>query len=210
MTQSKLSQWLKILIPILEASLAELKSLPARTQEELNARITELRTTMFWVDASEREVPRPKDNDTQKATFSVKKHKNSVKNTLLCQENQEILFLGITQEGSVHDITLLREDEIVLPKDSTLLQDLGYEGHLPENVTIIMPYKKPKNKELNLNEKILNVWISSCRIVVEHAIAGVKRLRCVLDEIRLKTTDILDRVMSIACGLHNLRVKSRT
>lgn len=81
--------------------------------------------------------------------------------------------------------------------------------HLPENVTVIMPYKKPANKELELNEKILNVWISFCRIVVEHAISGVERMRCVLDQIRLRTTDILDKVMLIACGLHNIRVKSR-
>lgn len=47
------------------------------------------------------------------------------------------------------------------------------------------------------------------RIVVEHAIAGVKRCRIVKDVLRLTTEGIADRVMEIACGLHNLRVSCR-
>ena len=47
------------------------------------------------------------------------------------------------------------------------------------------------------------------RVVVEHVIAGVKRCRIVKDVLRLTTADISDRVMEIACGLHNLRVSCR-
>jgi hypothetical protein len=46
-------------------------------------------------------------------------------------------------------------------------------------------------------------------VVVEHAIAGVKRCRIVKDVLRLTKVDISDRVMEIACGLHNLRVSCR-
>jgi hypothetical protein len=45
--------------------------------------------------------------------------------------------------------------------------------------------------------------------VVEHVIAGVKRCRIVKDVLRLTTDGSSDRVMEIACGLHNLRVSCR-
>jgi len=57
--------------------------------------------------------------------------------------------------------------------------------------------------------KCLNHLLSSVRIIVENVIAGVKRCRIVKDVLRLTTAGISDRVMEIACGLHNLRVSCR-
>jgi hypothetical protein len=45
--------------------------------------------------------------------------------------------------------------------------------------------------------------------VVEHVIAGVKRCRIVKDILRLTKAGVSDRVMEVACGLHNLRVTCR-
>jgi hypothetical protein len=56
---------------------------------------------------------------------------------------------------------------------------------------------------------MLNRIISSVRIKVEHAIAGVKRCRIVKDILRLTKTGIADLVMENACALHNLRVDMR-
>ena len=50
------------------------------------------------------------------------------------------------------------------------------------------------------------VSLSLARIVLEHAIAGVKRCRIVKDVLRLTTEGITDWVMEIDCGLRNLRV----
>ena len=60
-----------------------------------------------------------------------------------------------------------------------------------------------------MGERLLNGLFSSMRVVVEHVLAGVKRCRIVKDVLRLTTADISDRVMEIACGLHNLRVSCR-
>ncbi len=60
-----------------------------------------------------------------------------------------------------------------------------------------------------MGERWLNRIISGVRIVVEHAIAGVKRCRIVRDVLRLRRAGISDRVMEVACGLHNLRVSCR-
>ena len=56
---------------------------------------------------------------------------------------------------------------------------------------------------------MLNRIISSVRIKVEHAIAGVKRCRIVKDILRLTKAGIADLVMENACALHNLRVDMR-
>jgi hypothetical protein len=62
---------------------------------------------------------------------------------------------------------------------------------------------------LSLGDKVVNRVFSSTRVVVEHAISGVKRCRSVKDVLRLTKASISDGVMEIACGLHNLRVSWR-
>ena len=47
------------------------------------------------------------------------------------------------------------------------------------------------------------------RVRVEHAIAGIKTCRIVKDQFRNFAEGSSDRVMLIACGLHNLRVIRR-
>jgi hypothetical protein len=60
-----------------------------------------------------------------------------------------------------------------------------------------------------VSDQILNQIFASARVIVENVIAGVKRCRIVKDVLRLTTDGISDRVMEIACGLHNLRVSCR-
>jgi hypothetical protein len=45
--------------------------------------------------------------------------------------------------------------------------------------------------------------------VIEHLIAGVKRLRIVKEELRLKVRHIADTLMEVACGMHNFRSRFR-
>lgn len=62
---------------------------------------------------------------------------------------------------------------------------------------------------MSVADQVLNHLISSARVVVENVIAGVKRCRIVKEVLRLTTAGMSDRVMEIACGLHNLRVSCR-
>jgi len=55
----------------------------------------------------------------------------------------------------------------------------------------------------------MNKLCSRVRIVVENVLAGVKRCRKVCDLLRLTQSGISERVMEIACGMHNLRVTCR-
>jgi hypothetical protein len=85
-------------------------------------------------------------------------------------------------------------------------QDTGFLGHNPKNVTVKMPTKKPKGKQLSEVQKKENKEISSFRILVEHAIGSVKKCRIVKDRFRCRKFGCDDLVMLIACGLHNFRI----
>ena len=73
-----------------------------------------------------------------------------------------------------------------------------------------MPTKKPKGKELTQEQKRENKEISSFRILVEHAIGGVKRCRIVKERLRCTKFGFEDTVMLIACGLHNFRIAMKS
>ena len=129
-----------------------------------------------------------------------------MKNDLLCTPDKRILWLSKTYDGSVHDKKIIDQQPLNLPSGSTLWQDTGFLGHKPENVTVKMPTKKPKGKQLSDNHKEENRKISSFRILVEHAIGGVKKCRIVKDRFRCRKFGFDDLVMLIACGLHNFRI----
>ena len=110
-----------------------------------------------------------------------------------------------TVEGKKHDKKVLDESDIALPEGSTLYQDTGFQGYQPEGVTILQPKKKPKGGELTEEEKKSNKLISKVRIVIEHIIAGIKRLHIVKIVFRNTKEGYDDLVMRLACGLHNFR-----
>jgi hypothetical protein len=141
-----------------------------------------------------------------KNPVTVVKKTHNIKNNLLCTPDKRILWLSRTYDGHVHDKTICDEQPLQLPSGITLWQDTGFLGHKPENVTIQMPTKKPKGKELTREQKDANKVISSFRIIVEHAIGGVKKCRIVKERFRCHKFGFDDLVMCLACGLHNLRI----
>ena len=129
-----------------------------------------------------------------------------MKNDLLCTSGKRILWLSNTYDGHVHDKKIVDEQPLSLRAGITLWQDTRFLGHTPKNVTVKMPTKKPKGKELSDVQKEENKKISSFRILVEHAIGGVKKCRIVKERFRCRKFGFDDLVMLIACGLHNFRI----
>lgn len=62
---------------------------------------------------------------------------------------------------------------------------------------------------MSVADHICNRILSSARITVEHALAGVKRSRIVKDVLRNTKIGFSDAVIEIACALHNWRTQSR-
>ena len=144
-----------------------------------------------------------------KKNITVEKKAHTVKNNILANSNCEVIFLTPTVEGKKHDKKIADESEYRLPKGSILLQDTGFQGFFIQDVLILQPAKKPKGKNLTLEQKVINRGISKIRIRVEHVISGIKRCRIIKDKCRNWVKGFTDLVMVIACGLHNLRLKFR-
>ncbi|MGI4735755.1 MAG: transposase family protein [Janthinobacterium lividum] len=127
-----------------------------------------------------------------------------MKNNTLSDDTQYVHYLSPTESGRLHDKKLADEYPLHLPVGSVLRQDLGFLGHRPPGVVIEMPHKKPPKRELTFSQRLYNQMLSPLRVVIEHAHSGIKRLRMV----RVRGNWFRDTVMVVACGLHNLRVRS--
>jgi len=207
LSQPKAHQWIHCLTPVLQEALTTLGEVPARDMTDLVARLKG--QTLFFHDGTERPIPRPLDPEMQRLFYSGKAKMHTVKNNLLIDDSCRILFLTPTVEGKRHDKKLADETEYLLPKNSRLLQDTGFQGFTLDDVTILQPKKKPKGRSLSDLEKSVNRWLASLRIRIEHAIGGVQRLRIVKDKIRNWKQGFRDSIMEICCALHNFRLKFR-
>jgi hypothetical protein len=83
----------------------------------------------------------------------------------------------------------------------------GIEKDFP-SLEVIIPHKKPRGSELTSDQKADNTMVARERVVSEHAIAGIKRLKTVTDVFRNRTTPFSDLFMLLACGLWNFHLKS--
>ncbi len=210
MSQPQVSVWVGQLTPLVNAALGRELHLPARrpaSLEKLLEEVPELR--LLIMDGTERPVRRSKNQGQQRKDYSGKKKAHRKKNLLVTAERR-VVYLGRTAPGSVHDKKLADRSKLRFPADALLVKDTGLQGYEPPGIRTLQPKKKPKGRTLRPYEKAINRLISRARIVVEHAIAGVKRCRIVADTFRNWRRGLVDEVMLAACGLHNLRESCRT
>jgi hypothetical protein len=197
---------------ILHRALEAAGSVPAQTDAELQEVLSVRRSEEDQIlvhDGTEREVPRPQDEEAQQWKYSEKKKRHTVKNAVIIGCFCMALYASPTFDGRVHD-KKIADAAYSIPPGFTLAQDTGYQGYCPEGVTIFQPQKKPKGKELTPEQKQHNRLISSFRVRVEHAIGSMKRYRTVNDKCRLKKNLFVERVFATCTALHNFRIKDRT
>jgi DDE superfamily endonuclease len=118
-----------------------------------------------------------------------------------------ILFLSDTYPGSTHDKRIAAATPYPLPAGSRLLQDLGFLAFTLDQVTMLMPTKKPRGRALTRVQKAGNRRIARRRVRIEHVNSSVKRCRIVHDTNRLRKVGVRDLVMEVCCALHNVRVR---
>ncbi len=107
----------------------------------------------------------------------------------------------------MHDKRIADATSYPLPVGSRLLQDLGFLAFTLPQVEILMPRKKLRGQELQLEEKLANQALHHRRLRIEPVHSGVKRCRIVKDRIRLWKEGVRDLVMELCCALHNFRVR---
>src|SRR5262250_2476923 len=100
--------------------------------------------------------------------------------------NKLMVFLGRTFSGHNHDYRMLKQEvppELDWVTEINVRVDLGYLGMQSDyrGDRIALPTKKPRkstqnpNPQLSDEQKATNTALSQVRIVIEHAIGGMKR-----------------------------------
>jgi len=207
MGQSQAWEWIHRLTPILNRALGYEKQLPARKTRDVQQVLENCLGLEFIIDGTERPIRRPKDKERRKKYYSGKKKRHTLKNNVVSEKRtRKVKVLSETCEGKKHDKKLADEQDLHFPKGSKVWKDTGFQGYEPEDVITYQPKKKPKGKELTLEEKEQNRLISSERIGVEHSIGGVKVFAIVREIYPNMTIGFEDLIMETACGLHNLRL----
>lgn len=116
-------------------------------------------------------------------------------------------FLSRTESGRRHDFDMLKEHAPpkYVPPEIKQHMDMGFKGYhtqFPDH-KISMPERKPRNRDLCKTKTQKNARKSRIRVLVEHAICGVKRFRITTDVFRNKLQGSDDKAMLISCGLWN-------
>ena len=137
---------------------------------------------------------------------------------MISTNSRKILFVGRTVPGSQHDYSLLKDE---LPPQKPWFRslrarlDLGYLGiqkdySHPQN--ILLPHKKPRKSkanptpELTEAQKEENRFLSKQRVVVEHAIGGMKYFYSLSIKFRNHINTFADDIIGPAAGLWNLKI----
>lgn len=159
-------------------------------------------------DATEQQIPRPKDKHKRKTHYSGKKKKHTVKNQITINLKEEIIYKPPHSPGSHHDYGTFKVKHPILPEDVAIFYDLGYLGvekDFPQQISIL-PYKKKKGKKLTITQKQWNKAQSKIRIKVEHIISRIKKSKVMSDIFRNRLCRY-DTISEIVCGLVNFKIR---
>jgi hypothetical protein len=199
-----------LLMPLLERALGQKCVLPQRrirSVEEFYQRFPGVRDVM--IDGVERPIQRHDNPKRQRRHYSGKKKSHRRKNLVMTDAKRRVLVLTPTKPGRRHDKNLLDRVELVanIPPEIGVVVDTGFQGVKHPN--LFMPQKATKKRPLSEEEREANRYINSQRIVVEHAIGGMKRYGAMSQVLRNKIGRFDDRVALICAGLWNLLLASQ-
>ena len=210
--RSRCFRWTERLRPLLEKALGRHLVLPKRQirfVEEFMSLCPDVKD--LFLDGTERPTQRPQKSRLYKKRYSGKKKCHTRKNSLIANERREILFLSPTKEGRLHDLTQIKKTEILqyFPPHKSLWVDKAFQSIqkcLKPSNTVMIPHKKPRGKALTPEQKKENRIISGIRIVVEHAINGLKRFAATSHIYRNRRGQD-DQCINLCAGLWNFHLK---
>jgi hypothetical protein len=168
-----------------------------------------------FLDATEQEIPRPKDKVKRRTHYSGKKKRHTVKTQITVNGDGLILHKSPHARGGRHDYSLFKWRRPSLPDEVRLGVDLGYDGVQNDypGLNVSVPFKRRspgrgkrgvKAKPLTPEQREYNRRLASGRVVVEHAISRLKKFRIMAQEFRNRLRHY-DVMTDIVCGLVNLR-----
>jgi|ERR1700722_78407 len=210
-SRSKACEWAHRLFPVLEQTMQRKLVLPQRKisdPEEFLRLFPEIKEV--FVDGVERLKQRPKKKKAQQKTYSGKKKAHTRKSVVVTDKKKRILVITKQKSGRRHDKRLADKESVfeMIPSDIPIFIDTAFIGEQKVHPNLYIPKKRTKKNPLTDEDKEMNKLISSYRVLVEHAIGGIKRYRCMSEKLRNKKAFIDDTFILLSAGLWNYHLAS--
>lgn len=208
--QSNVLKNIRVLEPLVKECIPIPKKLYERAERAKTVEEVEDYFPGFkaFIDATEQEIPRPKDKRKSRSHYSGKRGRHTVKVQLTVNSKGLIMHKTPHARGRRHDYDIFKTSHPRLPPEVNLNLDLGYDGvqnDYPELNTTI-PFKRRRGKgDLTAEQKSFNRKLAKTRVVVEHTICRTKKFRIMGEEFRNRLR-WYDRATDIVSGLVNLRI----
>lgn len=153
------------------------------------------------MDATEQPIERPQRG--QKAYYSGKKKRHTVKTEIRTRLDGEIIHVSKSRPGSVHDFSLYKQGDPIARRAKVYV-DGGYQGLQKLNPNTEVPFKKSKGNSLKPEEKIYNRALSRIRVKVENVFAQLKSFKILAERYRNKGK-AYNLKFKIIAGIVNLK-----
>ena len=126
-------------------------------------------------DATEQEIPRPKDKRKREKYYSGKKKRHTLKTQIFIERNTgQILEVSKSFPGSIHDYQVFKITKAGerLPRDEPIYLDRGYQGAKKDypNLKFFIPKKANRWHKLTKKDKFQNKILNKIRVKIEHSI----------------------------------------
>jgi hypothetical protein len=201
-------RWVKILFPILEATLCRSLSLPKRQIKSKEEFLELFPDLQVFIDGTERSIHKFDNPKSNKRHYSGKRKQCTKKNITLSTKTKRINYLTKTSYGRRHDKYHSDKNNIFkdLPPEIQSYVDTGFQGSQKQHEKTYIPKKSTKNKPLTQEQKEENRIISSYRVVAEHAICGIKRMQSCVQTIRSYIDEKADKFILLSAGIWNFHL----
>ncbi len=116
---------------------------------------------------------------------------------------RRVLVLTASKPGRRHDKNPADRSHLAqaIPPEVGVMVNTGFQGL--RHPSLFIAHKATRKRPLNPQQKEANRYISSQRIVVEHAIGGMKRFGAMSQVLRNKVGRFDERVAQVSAGLWN-------
>lgn len=143
------------------------------------------------------------DQKKQKTCYSGKKKQHTLKKQLVIDLQSKRVICVAIGLGGEHDFAVFKSSKTRMVKTIKAIADKGYQGLNKLHPNSILPYKKPRGKELTEQQKQANRELAKERICIEHVNRRFKVFRVLSERYRNRRKRYGLRVNLIA-AIYNL------
>ncbi len=201
-----------LFLKVLERTLGHAVVLPERKLTSVDEFLEKFPDVHdVFLDGGERRRERPKKPKSERRLYSGKKKAHTRKNVIMTDARGRVLMVSPTTSGRRHDKRIADRHSFVsrIPPAVGIFADSGFQGIQHTQPNTVVTKRGRKHAPLSEAERENNRVIASLRIVVEHAIGGMKRFRILVDRLRMKMGLDEDRLTRLCAGLWNWHLLQR-